>query len=237
MKEITRLLFLSLFLTLTLSELATAQFGLGGRYSAIQDGYWQEEVFNGNYDDQLASVYAMYWFRLKNKRIEFLPEVGYYHSFSTASIQAGPFDSQSAFYVQFNADVYFFDLGSDCNCPTFSKQGGYLKRGLFAEISPGIEFRKLSVEDLDDNLETVTRDFNKTVPKVYAGLGFDFGISDLLTITPTAGITYLMNAYWDGFDVYFNTGGSSNVLGSDREWRSNIGLRLLFRPDYIRKRR
>ncbi|MCB9291906.1 MAG: hypothetical protein H6559_02055 [Lewinellaceae bacterium] len=30
-----------------------------------------------------------------------------------------------------NANIYFLDLEGDCDCPTFSKSGGFLQKGLF----------------------------------------------------------------------------------------------------------
>lgn len=214
----------------------SAQFGIGGRYSSISDGYWQE-VFNDGYSDQLGSIYGMYWFRLKKKRVEFLPEIGYYHSFNTSSLQPGLTPDLQAFYLQFNTDIYFFDFGSDCNCPTFSKQGDLLQRGFFVEVSPGIEFRKLGMDYLDGNVLS-RRIFKTTVPKIYGGLGFDIGASDLITVTPYAGVTYAFNTAWDGVEEFLDVDpGPLNQEGRDRDFLFNAGIRVLLRPDYLRGRR
>ncbi len=234
-----RLLLLALF-GFSCAVDSNAQFGVGARYSDIKDAYWHEvfETHNrATYSDQLISVYALYWFRLKKKRIEFLPEVGY-----TRSLNKGSEEFSARFsnmYAQVNVDFYFLDLGDDCNCPTFSKQGNVLKRSLFAEISPGIEFRKF-IWDHQGSCETCSFTLSKTVPKVYTGLGFDIGVSDLVTITPIAGIGFILDTQWEenlesliGVDETL----ISSQSGRNSDVTSNFGLRVLFRPDYLRRRR
>ena len=206
-----------------------AQFGIGGRYATIQDGYWTDVLgaVNSDLENQLASVGVLYWFRLKQKRIEFLPEAGAYWSLNTYT-NTGPSNTLTGLYAQVNIDVYFLDFGSDCNCPTFSKQGDLLKRGLFVEVSPGVEFRKFEVGD---------GEFNRAVPRFYGGLGFDIGISDLLTVTPTVGMSILTGSAWDGLEEFLDIDGSIfDQHSRNRDVVFNAGLRVLFRPDYTRKR-
>jgi hypothetical protein len=207
-----------------------AQFGVGVRYSTMADGYWQE-LLNDDYADHIATAYAMYWFRLKNKRVEFLPEVGYYHSFSTASFRTGRASDIKAMYLQLNTDIYFLDFDGDCNCPTFSKQGDVFQKGIFAEVSAGAEFRTLEILLYE-------RSFKKTVPKFYGGLGFDIGISDLITVTPTAGVSILPGSAWEGVEEFLDADGSTlNQQGRYRDVIFNGGIRVLFRPDYLKRRR
>jgi hypothetical protein len=213
-----------------------AQFGIGGKYTDLKDAYWQE-VFDGGYNDRFGSVNAMYWFRLKKKRVEFLPEIGYARSLNNISAEAGPANSSSVFYLQFNTDVYFLDFGSDCNCPTFSKDGDILQRGLFVEVSPGVEFRKLGIDYLNGG-ELDTRFFNKTVPRVYGGFGFDIGLSDLITVTPTVGLAYTTGTAWDGVEEFLDFDPTGvDETGRDRDLAFQAGVRILLRPDYLRRNR
>ena len=238
MKRSCHYLTLLFIATLGVSELAHGQFGIGGRYSVIQEGYWQELflTLNSNYSDQLTSVYGMYWFRLKEKRIEFLPEIGYYSSLNR-NVKTGPPNDLSAFYFQLNTDIYFLDFSSDCNCPTFSKQNDLLQRGLFAEVSAGVEFRRLGIDYLESNTLS-TRVFKRTVPKIYGGLGFDIGVSDLVTVTPTAGITLLPGSAWEGVEEFIEADGSTlDRRGKNRDLLYNAGVRILLRPDYLRRNR
>ena len=215
-----------------------AQFSIGGRYSVIQKGYWHD-VFatqGAEYANQLGTIYGAYWFRLKEKRMEFLPEAGYFHSLNK-NIGIGPPNALRGFYLQFNTDIYFLDFGSDCNCPTFSKQNDVLKRGLFLEVSPGYEFRYLDIDYVDDNNTRATKTFRRNVPRVYGGLGFDLGLSDFFTVTPNIGLGYLPGTAWDGVEEFLSadiTGIDNN--SRDRDLVMNAGVRILMRPDYTRKR-
>ncbi len=221
-----------------LGNVAHAQFGIGGRYSVIQNGYWQEAFTTqgADYGDQLGGIYGLYWFRLKQKRVEFLPEIGYYHSLNK-NVGTGPPNSLRGGYLQFNTDLYFLDFGSDCNCPTFSKQNDLLKRGLFVEITPGIEFRSLDIDYIEQN-KLATKTFKNSVFRAYAGLGFDIGLSDLMTVTPTAGVTMIPGSAWDGVEDFLSIDTSGiNRSGRNRDILWNVGLRLLLRPDYLRHRK
>ncbi len=221
------------------SNMAYAQFGAGVRYSKISDGYWQDAfALNGQtgYPDKHISAYVLYWFRLKEKRIEFLPEFGY----STSSGNSGTDELRSSFtsaYFLINTDVYFLDFASDCNCPTFSKQNKILQRGIFIEISPGIEMRTLKLEYTAVDGSPATRKFQKTVPGVNAGLGFDIGISDLITVTPTAGINLRTGTAWSGLEPFLGVEQQVSENNSRNQDASPyIGVRILFRPDYLRGR-
>ncbi|HLF64379.1 MAG TPA: hypothetical protein VI603_11530 [Saprospiraceae bacterium] len=216
----------------------SSQFGIGGRFTMIQDGYWHE-VFalrNAEYSDQLASISGLYWFRLKKKRVEFLPEIGYYNSINN-NVGTGPPNNMRAFFLQFNTDIYFLDFGSDCNCPTFSKESDFFKRGLFLEISPGVELGKLGIDYIEDT-QLAIREFKHRVLKLYAGLGFDIGLSDLVTVTAIAGFSFLQGTAWDGVEEFLEVdAGSLDQTKRNQDVAMNAGVRILLRPDYIRKRR
>src|SRR5690606_16845737 len=207
------------------------------RYTKITHGYWHE-VFasqNGEYADRANGIYGVYWFRLKNKRIEFLPEIGYAGS-NNKNVGTGPPNQMRTVYFQFNTDLYFLDFGSDCNCPTFSKQNDVIKRGLFFELSPGVELRKLDIDYLEAN-ELATRTFSQTVPKLYAGFGLDIGVSDLITITPLAGMSWTMRSAWDGVEEFLGVTSSLPEGRKDHDLIFNGGVRVLLRPDYVKGRR
>jgi hypothetical protein len=225
-------------LLLTASGILHAQFGIGGKYLNVQDGYWQD-VFasiNGAYNDQLTSISGMYWFRLKEKRIEFLPEIGYFTSLKKR-VDGGSPNQMRGLFINWNTSFYFLDIANDCNCPTLSKQSDVLQRGLFAEISPGVEFRKLDIDFVNDN-SLDTRTFDNTVMKVYAGLGFDIGLSDLITVTPTAGVGFAFSTAWDGVEEFLGVDASGfDTSTQDRELVPSAGIRVLMRPDYTKGRR
>lgn len=169
-----------------------------------------------------------YWFRLKNQRIEFFPEINY----ASFSEDIGNTFSANGDYFSFflNTQIYFLDFVGDCDCPTFSKDGTFLDKGLFLLLSPGISY-------IDNRIEVVEGDnfqSNTWAPSMAAGLGLDIGITDLITITPFGGVRYYFNTSLQQFE-------GQEYLVNDRVYRLQNeenqmlklfgGLRLGFRFD------
>ena len=72
---------------------------------------------------------------------EFLPELSY--EFSDGLVSAQPAEvSFSSFNMNLNINVYPLDFYNDCDCPTFSKEGGPLEKGFHFIISPGVRYYK-----------------------------------------------------------------------------------------------
>ena len=122
--------------------------------------------------DNSQEVAVHYWFRLAKQRVEFQPTVYYARQLSDGPLAANEFG------LQFKTNVYLFDLGTDCNCPTFGKQGPQVQKGLFLQLSPGVAFHQFEGQD------------RSTLFTVGGGVGIDFGISNLLTLTPIAAVRY-----------------------------------------------
>lgn len=175
-------------LLLCLSLPLSAQFGLSAYYNdagpavlfLTDENGTEQEVFPEN-------VYEFgidYWFRLKNVRVEFLPGLSFASNQLTP--EAGPFQSRELAVRQYNAffqtRIYPFDFYGDCDCPTFSKQGPALARGLFINAGPIVSSQQFRIPDEGGS------DYRVTRAGILAGLGFDIGLSDLLTLSPQAGI-------------------------------------------------
>ncbi|MCC6723161.1 MAG: hypothetical protein IT258_01535 [Saprospiraceae bacterium] len=131
-----------------------------------------------------------YWFRLKKRRIEFMPELAF--SRYVYSIQTSKMDLKQVGF-HFNTAFYIFDLASDCNCPTFSKDGNMFGKGFFIELSPGLVYMNNKVEG-----EFLFEPFytkNSWAPGGSIGAGLDLGFSDLFTITPIARLHYYPGVY------------------------------------------
>jgi hypothetical protein len=199
----------------------SAQYGVTVKYQSLVASEFADLLTDvgGEYSSQLVGGSVFYWFRLKNRRVEFLPELGYLASLNNSS----DFITTSLQKVQisFNTDFYVFDLEGDCNCPTFSKQGGYFQKGFFLEVSPGMDLQFIDMQNLFFEFDDIALTF-----RIGLGLGFDFGISDMVTITPTLGIN------WSGGPRWYEL-----VDASGGEWIFAAGLRAIFRPDYKRRYR
>ncbi len=178
-----------------------AQIGLGLAYSTFD-----QAVFGSHFDlkksEKTSSVLVSldYWFRLKQKRLEFLPTI-------YAVSYGGDFETKTLGF-QFATTVYPFDFAGDCNCPTFSKENDLIKKGFFIRVIPGIGHWTADASSIrgyegSDNLDV-------WLPEIAFAAGLDIGISNLLTISPEIGLRHIFNGTWggmvnfdfDGFDLF-----------------------------------
>ena len=220
---------------------ANAQFGI--RLSTQQNDYsnWNTIVSsavspaNNNIFGSSYEIGVDYWFRLKNVRLEFYPEVGLGYSQSSNS-NSGSEAFPSSYKLKkvfggINAHLYFLDLKNDCMCPTFSKQNDFIKKGLFLILSSKAHFQNKETLYPIDIIKN-----NDLAIEVAAGLGLDIGISDLITVSPFGMVSYFPSSEWDGISINH---GIVHVLPPD-ETTSNIafkvGVRIGFRPDYLTNR-
>ncbi|MEZ4980629.1 MAG: hypothetical protein R2769_03395 [Saprospiraceae bacterium] len=186
-----RIFTFSLFLTLTFSVTTFAQLGVTAYVSQSTSKYFQTDQ---NLDPfQHAGAALHYWFRINETRVEFFPEIG----FTKGSFLDYPENGTSQFtFIREAYQSYFFriptrfyvlDFEGDCNCPTFSKQGTFFKKGFFLMLAPGVQMANFPVDyGLLVSGEEQKESFSRTGVSwsVAGGLGLDIGISDAITITP-----------------------------------------------------
>ncbi len=142
------------------------------------------KVFNNN-----ATIGLNYWFRLNKRRIEFLPQIEY-SKFSSTNLNNISFQGQS-FNAVFNVHVYIFDLAEDCDCPTFSKKGNLLKKGFYLFVGPQAKSFSMSANGVNEGSTKAI------VPGLRLGAGLDFGITDMVTISPSIGFEKTAMVKWD----------------------------------------
>ena len=192
---------------------AQAQFGVGVyhnfnafRVSGLPDGAERADFSYNN----MSEVAAYYWFRLPKQRIEFQPTVYYAYDFANDAFDANELG------LQFKTNIYVFDLGTDCHCPTFGKQGPQLQKGLFVQLSPGVASGHFQGTD------------RKTVATIGAGLGLDIGISNLVTLTPLISYRYTLSSIGN------QQSSDDGVAFPDADFRLRtlqLGLQATFRLD------
>lgn len=187
---------------------ANAQFGITALYQSSQDDFTSITTPSGGILQNGYEIAADYWFRLPTKRIEFMPTVsfGKYDNVVMVNPNASGFaEPLSLDYnateigFQFKTNFYLFDFGTDCNCPTWGKQGPALHKGFFIQLAPGVShFRVNSTfTELDR-----TQQSNHTFFNLGIGAGIDFGLSNLVTITPLVSYRYNLNGVaWNAFDA------------------------------------
>ncbi|MEM8909381.1 MAG: hypothetical protein AAGD05_16155, partial [Bacteroidota bacterium] len=169
-------LFSLFFLCFVFSS--SAQFGLNLSYRTFNASGWERTIDQINSDigtvaeplDRGWGIGLDYWFRLKNYRIEFLPELNYSSFSKTWSNPTNETDQLTSRFLSlhFNTNIYLFDLSGDCDCPTFSKQGDLMQKGFFVQVSPGLSWVQNQYENLQDNSQT---DNSTIAPSIGLGVG------------------------------------------------------------------
>lgn len=191
------------------------QFGVSGFYN-FNDARAVGDDVNPAANELLyehgQEIALNYWFRLPTRRIEFQPTA--YYTFSPSEVgyrEAG---------FQFKTNLYVFDLGTDCDCPTFGKQGPKLEKGFFLQLSPGISHHWLRSE--------AATDVSQTALSLGAGIGLDFGITNLLTLTPILSVRHTLTDF-TGVDFTDENDQSADISGRLTSYQ--VGLQATFRLD------
>jgi hypothetical protein len=215
-----------------------AQFGLRAKYNNQSFSAWDNSIFNSNSNDNQIfnlgyEVGLDYWFRLKKRRVEFMPEIAY--STSRSSLN-GLYNvdniTLTGYYFNFNTHIYALDMEGDCDCPTFSKQGPSINKGLFFHFTPGIGYLTSNTNPL--NNATLQNDEVKSIVfRAGIGLGLDIGINDLITITPIVSYYFHSGVPWENIP----TAEANPVNATANPKNLQFTLRVGFRPDYINGKR
>ena len=201
--------FSSLILICSLSATTlTAQFGVTVFYQSTQvsGDYFTSpnaSVLGENYE-----FAADYWFRFPGKRIEVMPTVSYstyenavFDNTSSSVFEFSVFNDVRVheFGVQLKTNFYLFDLNDSKQYSTSNKRSNFLEKGFFIQLAPGVSHYSVNLTRESSN--TFSRWRNKTFFNLSAGAGFDFAISNLLTITPL--VSYRYNVNQAGFSDLF----------------------------------
>lgn len=208
--------FTLLLVFLLAVSVVKAQFGVASFYN-VNQSIWSAEssaLSPSDLIDNGVEFAAHYWFRLPQKRVEFQPTI-YYTAANTSSVDG----RYGEYGFQFKTNVYLFDFGTDCNCPTFGKQGPQLQKGFFIQLSPGY-----AVYRWDNGLEVE----NSSGLTLGGGIGIDFGLSNLLTITPLVTARYGTQEY---AEFRFADGNSEPITGGPKSLAYQLGLQATFRLD------
>lgn len=218
---------LALLLCLSANALFS-QFGVSVKYQSNSLKDWNTEYASRsgneiNFFDSSLEFGLNYWFKLKNNRIEFLPEISYAkYSQSQALPQASnlgflPSDLTTLAFNT-NIQIYPLDFDGDCNCPTWGKDGNVIEKGFYWLLNPGLAMHKVSL-----TAEDVTDDISNMSLRMGIGAGLDIGIHKIMTISPFV-------LYSRDFGIGSDDATYSWLPTANGQW--NVGMRLIFRPDY-----
>lgn len=216
---------------------ASAQFGVRAKYNLNSFSDWDnflEENVNGETDKIFPSnieIGVDYWFRLKKHRIEFMPEIAMGLKTQSTYPSASSETSFSYFAFNFNTQIYAFDLTGDCDCPTFSKQGPSLDKGFFFTFSPGIIYntKEISVETF-----SITRKSNQINLRLGIGAGYDIGINNLITISPSIQYNLAPGVKFSELENVHQPPPLTGYSFTTGLNQIQFQLRFGFRPDYVK---
>ncbi len=232
-----RFMLFSMLFTWVLS--LSAQVGVVVAHQWSKDGFRTSSLLKGGSLQEGQEIGIDYWFRLKEKRVEFLPTL----SFGTfkgnltdnmlVTQPSGSVDFRfQTIGFQFKTNIYPFDFGTDCDCPTWGKQGPALHKGFFIQIAPGIV--QVSASTSPNYYELAAIKDQAWLPTMSLGAGMDFGVSKFLTVSPM--LIYrrsLGDFYWTALeqidDLPFEYGTSKAQLAA-----LQFAIRLGFRLDHRR---
>lgn len=220
--------------------LSNAQFSVSAKYGFNSFPEWetllQEGGLEGNEFIGDGFEYGFsYWFRLKNYRVEFMPEVSYQNlSHTLQSNTANQFEKESFFFT-INTQFYTLDIDGDCDCPTWGKDGSFIEKGFFVGVSPGIGYHNMSSQLMGPTVESTAVEVKKWAFRIGVSTGLDIGITEWITLTPYATLNYTPSLTWDGLENLVV--GTQPTDQSTKIWQIQPGLRLTFRPDYVKERR
>ncbi|MBL7831510.1 MAG: hypothetical protein JNK41_10815 [Saprospiraceae bacterium] len=161
-----------------------SQIGLQVQWQKYQDTSYTllQSAFNETIQSSQIGAGIDYTFKLKNYRVEFFPTILYFSNNLRKTNILGEENNTkiTSFGFQFNTHFYFLDIEGDCNCPTWNKDGDFIKKGLFAWVSLNAYNSHFSLNQASEK--------NVFSYGVGAGLGLDIGLSKNITLTPFAGL-------------------------------------------------
>lgn len=212
---------------------AEAQFGLNLKYNT--DDY--SEFSEGSLSNAYSTSYEIgvnYWLRLKNKRVEFYPEIAYSLGVEETFELPGAFvnSAVNVWSLNLNTRIYPFDFNGDCDCPTWSKQGDFLQKGFFISINPFLDYDTFNsdIEAFESSVKTSLVSYG-----IGLGVGTDIGVNDLLTISPFFQFNYTPSYSGEAFtDIAELACPTCDVIRIEdgNKTQLQFGIRLGFRPDY-----
>ncbi len=223
MKQLLVIFFLS-FLVINTNS---AQYGINASYQTFSAANWESLIQDSELEGAapIESGFAVgidRWFRLKNARVEFFPELNYArYSVDWSDNNTSLSHQQISLFA--NTHFYLFDLAGDCDCPTFSKDGNFVKKGFYVELSPGLSYATSSFKGRNEDPSNAG-----LVPSIGLGAGVDIGLSDLLTITPMLRFRRHFGAEWEELANSLNFPPSDATLADQKSGLEtfSFGLRL-----------
>ena len=219
------ILFLLFFVPFT----SNGQIGISSGGTLNRAEGWVITDLNNNLKNNLPGnslfLSLTYEFSIQKYRIAVVPEFGG-ALFKNEIKDLGTFTNKT-YRFQLNTHIYFLDFRGDCDCPTFSKKGSPLKKGLFLNVAPGISYFANTVNPLSS---PTTDHFIK--PNIGTGLGYDIGLTKNITLTTFTNAYFFSKLTWPGLINLLAVPSTGNKTADGEtnltQIQAGIGLRYHF---------
>jgi len=163
MKQFLIIFVLSFFLFINNTS---AQYGINASYNTFSASGWENLIQDSGLEGAapIESGFGIgidRWFRLKNARVEFFPELNY-----------------ARYSVDWSDDI--------------TSLSHFVKKGFYLALSPGLSYATYKFDGRNGDPSN-----SSLVPSIGLGVGIDFGLSDLVTVTPMIRYRRHFNAEWE----------------------------------------
>ena len=194
MKKLFPLLF-SLFFCCSLH----AQVGVSLSYRNVNAPYWELLLGKNNAMFKNGHSFSVdYWLKMKNVRIDLLPELGF-SKFSNEIAPIGDYSKRTFiaqfFNFQINANIYPLDFFKQNTDKTNRNATENVARSVFVQISPGTSMVYLSYRAASEEMLLPPR---RTTYFIGLGAGFDIHYRNYLTLTPMLRYQHYPSVRWTG---------------------------------------
>lgn len=229
MRQIVLIVFIVLGFQLT-----QAQFGVRMKYGSLSPESLPVMIELYEWPDQRSltafEIGLEYWWKPMERRLEIMPELAYGWHETLQAVSTAAFSSASSYSasVLVNVRAYPMDFNSDCDCPTFSKDGNFFTKGFYVELGPGIHYTKH--EGINPQMPLIDQSSSNTSWRVHAGVGLDIGLSNLITLNPFFSYNWIGKD--DRVQIASRVDPTADPIYEAGATASFVGLRVAFRPDY-----
>lgn len=219
-----------ILVAMTLPFSVFSQIGIRLSYEQANYDDWAQTADKAELLKLQYAAGIEYWFRMKNVRIEYFPELYYLSAMDSGHADFKDFKySINALGISGKIHFYIMDFFGDCDCPTFSKEGNFFTKGFYLAMAPGFQMDLQKINNPIDNLVKQTSNIHF---KINLGAGLDLGIMDKWTVSPFIFYNLSPTINWVGFgDLH---GKSEDTQNSDKSIQRAIqtGIRVHYRWDY-----
>ncbi len=144
----------------------------------------------------------------------------------TDNIETKTHVNTNIYTLGFRTSIYPFNLQGDCNCPTWTRENPFFKRGFYIFLTPQIAVlhgvNKVETKDIDLLIKN-----SLGYAQIGGGVGLDIGLGPRFTLTPELMMQSFLFRLWSITNLPLN----KNIYGEyfDNKWQLMGNLRFEYR--------